>query len=265
MPGDQSRNIAALVVARLGSSRLPEKHLARLHGKTMIEHVVDRVRKANQIGKIILCTTTKKEDLKLVAIADRIGIDHYQGSELNLIRRFYDTAQYFGIGFSVIVEADEVLCDWEWMDKIVSHYLKCTADYIQLRGMPLGSYLHGLATSALEKIVHLLPPEAETDGWNRYFMEKGTLPFRVETLQADYPGLCASEVRLTLDWPEDLVLIKELFQRLYKDHSPFTLLQALHLLRREPELLKINRHLIEIYAKRVAQFQSPDITIKEGL
>ena len=43
-----------VIPARLDSKRFPKKILALLHGKPMIAHVVDRVKEANSIDRVIL-------------------------------------------------------------------------------------------------------------------------------------------------------------------------------------------------------------------
>jgi spore coat polysaccharide biosynthesis protein SpsF (cytidylyltransferase family) len=44
----------AIIQARLGSSRFPRKALALLHGKTVIEHVADRVLKTRGLRYVVL-------------------------------------------------------------------------------------------------------------------------------------------------------------------------------------------------------------------
>ena len=50
-----------------------------------------------------------------------------------------------------------------------------------------------------------------------------------------------SNIRLTLDYPEDLEFIKKIYESLYYENRNFTLKEILGLLQRNPELLKINK------------------------
>ena len=65
----------------------------------------------------------------------------------------------------------------------------------------------------------------------------------------------------TLDWPEDLALIREIYKRLYVPGQVFHLRDVMGLLRREPELLEINRHLVEAYEAHVANFAPPRVKL----
>lgn len=255
---------AALIIARLGSSRLPAKHLSVVGDKAIIEHVIERVRQATEIDRIVLCTTTRPEDVALVDLADRAGIDHFQGSEHNLLQRFYDAALHFKIDFSVIIEADEVVCDWELMDAIVRRHRDSAADYVTVRGVPIGSYLHGLNTLALAQVCGVLEESWETDGWGRYFTEPGSFSFKVEEIVVDDPALTRPPARMTLDWPEDLALIREVYERLYVPGRVFHLRDVMALLRRQPELLEINRHLVEAYKAHVAKFAPARVKLPGG-
>lgn len=251
---------AALVVARMGSSRLPGKHLAVVQGRPVIEHLIERVRQARRVTSIVLCTTTRPADAALAQVADRAGIQHFRGSELNVLARMLGAARQCGAEFLVVVEADEVFCDWELMDALIERYERAPLDYVELQGVPLGSFLHGVRTDVLERVCGLLEDETKTDdGWNRYFLPEGGLqpPCVTDTLVVEDPAYHCPEARLTLDWPEDLALIRAIFARIDAPGREPSLREVIALLRREPQLLELNRHLIRAYAERVAAFAPP--------
>jgi len=240
---------------------LPAKHLIKIQDKTMIEHLINRVRKAKLIEKIVLCTSTRPEDQALVEVAERAGILHFQGSEHNLLHRFLGAALHFGVKFSVIVEADEVFCDWKLMDAIIERGRRSVADYIAVRGVPIGSYLHGIRTSVLEQVSPLLDDSWATDGWERYITSTEFFSFKIEELEVNDEIFALPSVRLTLDWPDDLALIREIFARLYVPGEVFTLREVMALLHREPQLLEFNRHLIKAYDIHMATW--PGLRFKQ--
>ena len=51
----------AIIQARMGSTRLPNKVLLKLGGKTVLEHVVDRVYRSRMVKDVIVATTVLKE------------------------------------------------------------------------------------------------------------------------------------------------------------------------------------------------------------
>ena len=68
--------IAAIIQARLGSKRLPAKHLLKINGKPIIWYLVQRLKKVKEINNIILATTAKKQDDQLVEFAKKEKINH---------------------------------------------------------------------------------------------------------------------------------------------------------------------------------------------
>ena len=53
--------LGVIIQARSGSKRLPNKVLTKLGDKTILEHVIGRVKKVNFKKKIIVATTKKKK------------------------------------------------------------------------------------------------------------------------------------------------------------------------------------------------------------
>ena len=53
--------IGAIIQARMGSTRLPEKILRKLNNKTVLEHIYNRV-KASAVDKVVIATTNNRSD-----------------------------------------------------------------------------------------------------------------------------------------------------------------------------------------------------------
>lgn len=49
-------SVCIVIPARLGSTRLPEKALADIHGKPMIQHVYERATQVRGVGKVLVAT-----------------------------------------------------------------------------------------------------------------------------------------------------------------------------------------------------------------
>ena len=55
-------NVVAIIQARMGSTRLPGKVLADLHGRSMLARVVRRVARARSVGQVVVATSTHHGD-----------------------------------------------------------------------------------------------------------------------------------------------------------------------------------------------------------
>lgn len=120
--------VVGLLVARLGSTRLPRKALKPLAGKPMIERLAERVRKAGRLSEVALATTTLPEDAELCAFVERLGLRSWRGSPDNVSLRMAQAAE--GLGADAVVEllADNPLISADLVDATVA-LLEKGADY----------------------------------------------------------------------------------------------------------------------------------------
>lgn len=61
--------VLALIPARLASTRFPNKPLAKILGKSMLQHIVERVRKCNEISDVAVATC----DQEIIDHVTRLG------------------------------------------------------------------------------------------------------------------------------------------------------------------------------------------------
>ena len=73
--------IGFLITARLKSTRLPRKILKNLHGKTVIERIIDRAKEVVNISEIVLCTSVNPHDKLLIDVAEKNNISYFIGDE----------------------------------------------------------------------------------------------------------------------------------------------------------------------------------------
>jgi len=116
-------NVVCVIQARMGSTRLPGKSMMKLGGKTLIEHVVERAKKACLIDKIVLATTRSHNDDILVDVAKNMSVEFYRGSTDDLVSRYYHAAKQYYANMVVRIPADNPLIMPYYIDKII-HYFK---------------------------------------------------------------------------------------------------------------------------------------------
>ena len=87
--------IVAIIQARCGSKRLPQKHLQKVLGKPIIWYLIKRLKKIILLDEIVLATTNLEEDLKLVKIAKELKIKYFQGSENDVLGRVTEAAKKY--------------------------------------------------------------------------------------------------------------------------------------------------------------------------
>jgi spore coat polysaccharide biosynthesis protein SpsF len=220
-------------------------------GKPLIQHLIERVRTAKLPKLIVLCTTIKPEDSVFADIAKKSGIQCFRGSEKDILDRFLKAASEYNVDFIVNVDGDDVFCDPELIDKTAQIFLKTGANFIKWNGLPLGASPIGIKVEALKKAWQMKDESDTETGWGMYFTDTGL--FDVEYAEPEDEELKHPEIRMTLDYPEDLEFVKEIFNRLYVPGKVFTLREILRLLQKEPHLIEINKGVQEEYWKRFKQ------------
>lgn len=247
---------AIFLSARNKAKRLPKKLFLEIKEKPVIEHLIDRLKTAKLPDLIVLCTSINPNDIILVEIAKKNGIQYFRGSEDDKLDRYLKSAEYFGIDFITVVDGDDIFCDPEYIDKIIEKFQETNADYIICKDLPVGVTAFGISYKALKKVCEL-KDETDTEVWGRYFTETGL--FNVVYLEPD-KELRHPEYRMTLDYREDFEFFETIFDKLYIPDKIFSLKEIIQLLGKEPWIVRINSQVQKLYEAHLKE--SPPIKLK---
>ena len=250
---------AVFLSSREKSTRLPKKVILEIKGKTVTEHLIDRLKVAKIPDMVVLCTSTHPDDDILVDIAKKSNINYFRGSEDDKLDRYLNAALKFNIDFMTIVDGDDIFCDPICLDNIIKKYKETNADYLVYKNLPLGATGHGLKLEALKKVMELKDQD-DTEVWAGYFIQSDI--FKVEYLEPD-EELKHPEYRMTLDYQEDFDFFKAIFDRLYEPNKVFSLRDIIKLLENNPELVEINKGVQKKFLKRTEELKKK-IKFKEG-
>lgn len=121
--------VDAVIQARMGSTRLPNKMVYSLHGKPIIEWVIDRVRRASRIDRLVLATSTAPENDILEAEAKRLGTEVFRGDENDVLGRFYEATKDSDASHIVRICADNPLIWGPEIDNLIEYMKANPCDY----------------------------------------------------------------------------------------------------------------------------------------
>lgn len=123
-----TKTIIAIIQARLGSTRLPNKVLLKIpknSGTTCLGRVIERVKNCTLIDEIILTTPDKE----LGRIAKNYGISYYvYYGNRDVLAEFYFAASQDSI--IVRITADCPLIDPEIIDQCIDEFLDSNVDLV---------------------------------------------------------------------------------------------------------------------------------------
>lgn len=236
-----SKNIGIITQARIGSTRLPGKIFKKVNDKELLLYHVERLQKTN--FKIIIATSTKKEDDVICEFAAFHKISYYRGSELNVLSRFYNAAKEHGLDIIVRVTSDCPFIDPDLIFKAVNNYLKLNNTNIYLSNTIQRTYARGFdfeifSIELLENAFKNAYEESEQEHVTPFMWKNRSGKCIVKQTEQINDN---SHLRLTVDTPEDFELIKLLITNYNAQELTHTEIE--NILLKHPELVKINAHI----------------------
>lgn len=146
----------AIVQARLSSTRLPEKVLARVAGLEILGHVLARLTVCQNVDEIVVATTVNPADDRLVAyLAGAFPrVRRFRGDEDDVLDRFRAAARAFAADTVVRVTSDSPLVDPAVVDAVAAVRSAGGYDYASnslAPSLPDGLDAECFTAAALEK------------------------------------------------------------------------------------------------------------------
>lgn len=237
--------VAAIIQARMGSTRLPGKVLKRVLGKTLLEFQLERVKRCKTIDEIIVATTTENQDQPIVDLCESLEITCFRGSEHDVLSRYYEAATHYEVDVVVRLTSDCPLIDPEVVDNVVSKYLSKQEQYDYASNTLDRTYPRGLDTEvfsydSLQSAYNQANLNRDREHVTAYFY---TNPNQFRLLSIKHQNNDLSEFRWTVDTIEDFELIEKIISTLYPSQPSFRLEDVIHLLNENPEWNKINANV----------------------
>ncbi len=231
-----------IIEARLGSARFPAKVIKKVNNLCLIEHQILRLKRAKKADGIVLATPREKSDI-FRKISKKYKINHYEGSEENVLQRVFYAAKKFKAKIVVRSTGDCPLIDPEIVDKVIEHYKNNNFQFVANTLPP--TFPDGMDVSVFSiELLKNVYEKAKT----KFDKENITSLMRNDSKVSkdnivNYKDF--SDVRLTLDTFEDYLLIKYIISYFKKiNNSNFKLIDIMKLRSKNKKIFKIN-HMIK--------------------
>ncbi len=229
----------ALVVARMRSSRLAGKAMIDVGGMPALGHLLERLKQATMVNRVILCTTTNEED----DVIERLGTDYrvpvFRGAVDDVLTRMLGAIDGSPVDVVVRVTGDDLLVDPDYLDRAIRHHLAVNAEYTDMKPLPSGTEVEVFDAALLRLIASTAVDTQGTEYLTTYVVD------HIDQFRATHGPVDESHARnwrLTLDTPADLEVIRQLLDEMRRIGKALTyrLDDIVEFFEARPELLLVN-------------------------
>ena len=143
-----------IVQARMGSSRLPGKVLKKINDMPMIEIILKRLSLSRKVDNIILATSEKQQDILLSKFVKELGFEVFNGSENDVLSRYYWASKYYDLKNIIRITGDCPLVDPSIIDEMCNEFSRNNPDYLSNifpRSFPKGLDIEIFSFKSLER------------------------------------------------------------------------------------------------------------------
>ena len=233
--------IVAIVQARMGSTRLPNKVMKPIGGIPIIELLLKRLSKSKELDQIVVATSVDKCNQPLVSHISKLGYACEQGSENDVLDRFVKTAQVYQADIVVRITGDCPLVDPDLVDECIRQFNVSDVDYLTNTNPP--TYPDGLdievfTFKALQEALEKTDKPFDHEHVTPYLRESGH--FNLGSVQHHQD---LSALRWTVDEPADFIVVEKVFRH-FHPRIDFTWEEVLKLQDEQPDIFSINENII---------------------
>ncbi len=235
------KNIVIIVQARMGSTRLPGKIIKTVSGIPLLLFQYQRLAHSTLANKIVIATTTNKNDILIENLCKENSILSFRGSENDVLKRYYDAAIYFKADVIVRINSDCPLIDPNVVDHVINSFLssKDKVDYasnILEETYPLGMHVEVFSQHALKKAFMCAKKPDEREHVTPYIYRNPSL-FKLLSITNERN---LSNHRWTIDFEEDLEFITKIVEKIIIDNIQLNMNQIANFIESNKKIMEIN-------------------------
>jgi len=238
-------DLGIILQARTGSTRMPEKVILPFYqDQSILDLLLEKLKKLG--FPMILATTTNPSDDRICSLAQKHEVSVFRGSENDVLDRFIQAAKENKFSKIIRVCADNPFLDFAGMQLLIREFGQSDADYLsfELAGNKpsilshFGFWTEAIRLDALEKAQKLTSEKLYHEHVTNYIYGNPQL-FNVQFIQADSLVFSRTDIRMTLDTPEDFHIQQKIYAQISAENPNFGISEIVSWLDRNPEILEL--------------------------
>ncbi len=234
---DKKSNFPSIaIIARVGSSRYPQKVLREINGKSFIQRTIERVKYCELKKDIFLIIPESSDNDILKVIAEENNIFCFRGNKEDVLSRIFNLCKDFNISNIVRINGDCPFIDPKLIDFIIDIHLKGNYDYtsnIIKDSYPIGMHVEAIKFKPLKQAFELASLKIEREHVTPYIYNRPDI-FKIKSIISKTDN---SDLRICIDYPGDFLMAKHLIKK--TNDKLMNTNDLVKLIRNDKELLKL--------------------------
>ncbi|PIQ85204.1 MAG: acylneuraminate cytidylyltransferase [Candidatus Omnitrophica bacterium CG11_big_fil_rev_8_21_14_0_20_45_26] len=234
--------LAAVLACRNQSSRLYAKPLQNLdvkQGISILDFLIRQLKTKKEINAIVLAISEAPENIIFKGVAERHQVPFVSGDDDDVLGRLIKGANLVAADQVFRVTTESPYCYLDNLQVIYDEHCRKNIDYSSTSGLPDGAYFEIIRYQALKRswdeggapYRNELCTRFIFDHQDQFTIKQHAVPLEVQ----------ADDVRLTVDWPEDLVVLRKIYEDLNLNaDQPVSMQRIIQYLRANPQINQIN-------------------------
>ena len=112
--------IGIIILSRYSSSRLPGKALKLINGRSLIGHIIDRLKLISNNYQIVVATSSDVTDDNIEKFCNYSKINCFRGSLNDVASRFLSCAEYYNLDYAVRINGDNFFTPWDVISEMIA-------------------------------------------------------------------------------------------------------------------------------------------------
>ncbi len=233
------KKLVAILACRNNSSRLYAKPLQFLDINkkiTVIDHIIKNLKKIKVINEIVLGIANSKENIIYENIAKKNGIRYFYGPEKNVVKRMLNCAQYTNATDIFRVTSESPFLFNEMVNSLWREYKKEKYDAVFLDNIIDGCGFEIFSLNSLKQ--SFIHSKNDYKEFVTKYIRKNNKKFKI-LKYTPHKKFFRRDLRLTIDYPEDLIVCREVYRQKKLKNKKFKLEEIIKFLDSRPELKKL--------------------------
>lgn len=231
-----SPKVIAVIACRVDSSRLYAKPLQLIGEYPILHMLLAQIKKSNFISDVVLAISENSGNEVFVRFAKKHKLKFIIGDDKDVLQRLIQGAKYVNGNIVFRVTSENPFIYWEGIDALIKKHVKGNYDFSFFERLPIGAGFELINTKALE-ISHSLGNSRHRSELCSLYINEHQKKFKIQKIKT---AINAPDLRLTVDNPQDLMVVRLIHESLGNEDKPIPLKKIIEFLYLHPEIRNIN-------------------------